>query len=68
MQPKECLEMEANCQEVFSTEFWKVFAPETILLVGLLLIFIIPNLGNSKFRIPLTKVKYLGSLVERDSS
>ena len=57
MQPKECLEMEANCQEVFSTEFWKVFAPETILLVGLLLIFIIPNLGNSKFRIPLTKVR-----------
>ena len=42
--------------EVFSTEFWTAFAPESILVVGLLLIFIIPNLGNSKFRIPLTKV------------
>ena len=43
--------------EVFSTDFWKAFAPETILICGLLLIFIIPNLGNSKFRIPLTKVR-----------
>ena len=43
--------------EVFSTEFWKAFAPETILICGLLLIFIIPNLGNSKFRVPLTKVR-----------
>ncbi|MCH1527773.1 MAG: hypothetical protein L7S49_06130, partial [Candidatus Poseidoniaceae archaeon] len=43
--------------EVFSVDFWKAFAPETILIVGLLLIFIIPNLGNSKFRIPLTKVQ-----------
>ena len=41
--------------EVFSPEFWKAFAPEAILIIGLLLIFIIPNLGNSKFRIPLTK-------------
>ena len=43
--------------EVFSTEFWQAFAPETVLVFGLVLIFIIPNLGNSKFRIPLTKVK-----------
>ena len=43
--------------EVFSNDFWKAFAPETILICGLLLIFVIPNLGNSKFRIPLTKVK-----------
>ena len=43
--------------EVFSTDFWKAFAPETILICGLLLIFLIPNLGNSKFRIPLTKVR-----------
>ena len=43
--------------EVFSNDFWKAFAPETILICGLLLIFIIPNLGNSKFRIPLTKVR-----------
>ena len=43
--------------EVFSTDFWKALAPETILICGLLLIFIIPNLGNSKFRIPLTKVR-----------
>ena len=43
--------------EVFSTEFWQAFAPETVLVFGLVLIFIIPNLGNSKFRIPLTKIK-----------
>ena len=43
--------------EVFSIDFWKAFAPETILIVGLILIFIIPNLGNSKFRIPLTKIQ-----------
>ena len=43
--------------EVFSTEFWQAFAPETVLVFGLILIFIIPNLGNSKFRIPLTNVK-----------
>ena len=43
--------------EVFSTEFWQAFAPESILIIGLLMIFIIPNLGNSKFRIPLTKVR-----------
>ena len=43
--------------EVFSTEFWQAFAPETVLIIGLLMIFIIPNLGNSKFRIPLTKVR-----------
>ena len=43
--------------EVFSTEFWQAFAPETVLVFGLILIFIIPNLGNSKFRIPLTKIK-----------
>ena len=43
--------------EVFSTDFWQAFAPELVLVFGLVLIFIIPNLGNSKFRIPLTKVK-----------
>ena len=43
--------------EVFSTEFWQAFAPETVLIIGLLMIFIIPNLGNSKFRIPLTKIR-----------
>ncbi|MBT4065886.1 MAG: NADH-quinone oxidoreductase subunit N [Euryarchaeota archaeon] len=43
--------------EVFSTEFWKAVAPEAILVIGLVLIFVVPNLGNSKFRIPLTKVQ-----------
>lgn len=43
--------------EVFSTEFWKAFAPEMVLVVGLVLLFIVPNLGNAKFRIPLTKVR-----------
>ena len=43
--------------EAFSPDFWKAFAPETILIAGLLLIFIVPNLGNSKFRIPLTQTR-----------
>ena len=43
--------------EVFSTGFWQAVAPELVLVIGLVLIFIVPNLGNSKFRIPLTKVK-----------
>ena len=41
--------------EVFSNDFWVIFAPELVLIVGLLSIFIVPNLGNTKFRIPLTK-------------
>ena len=41
--------------EVFSKDFWVIFAPELVMVVGLLSIFIIPNLGNTKFRIPLTK-------------
>ena len=49
--------MSDDIVEVFSTEFWQAFAPETVLVFGLILIFIIPNLGNSKFRIPLTNVK-----------
>ena len=43
--------------EVFSTEFWQAFAPEMVLVVGLVLLFIIPNLGEAKFRVPLTKVR-----------
>jgi NADH-quinone oxidoreductase subunit N len=43
--------------EVFSTEFWQAIVPELILVIGLILVFVVPNLGNSKFRIPLTKVK-----------
>ena len=43
--------------EVFSTEFWQAIVPELILAIGLILVFVVPNLGNSKFRIPLTKVK-----------
>ena len=43
--------------EVFSTEFWRAFAPEMVLVIGLIAVFILPNLGNSKFRIPLTKVQ-----------
>ena len=43
--------------EVFSTEFWQAFAPEMVLVVGLILLFIIPNLGDAKFRVPLTKVR-----------
>ena len=43
--------------EVFSSEFWRAFAPEMVLVVGLIAVFVLPNLGNSKFRIPLTKVQ-----------
>ncbi len=43
--------------EVFSDEFWSAIAPEVILTFGLVMTFLIPNLGNSKFRIPLTKVE-----------
>ena len=50
-------EMGDESVEVFSTEFWQAFAPEMVLVIGLALVFIIPNLGNSKFRIPLTKVQ-----------
>ena len=46
-----------NTVEVFSSEFWQVISPELVLLLGLVFLFLIPNLGNSKFRIPLTKVK-----------
>ena len=55
MLPAACDGPGMNCVEVFSTDFWQAFAPEAILIIGLLLLFIIPNLGNSKFRIPLTK-------------
>ncbi len=57
MTPEKCSELTVNCVEVFSSEFWKAFAPESILMIGLVLLFIIPNLGNSKFRIPLTNTK-----------
>ena len=50
-------EMGDESVEVFSPEFWQAFAPEMVLVIGLALVFIIPNLGNSKFRIPLTKVR-----------
>ncbi|MDP6869565.1 MAG: NADH-quinone oxidoreductase subunit N [Candidatus Poseidoniaceae archaeon] len=43
--------------EPFSPEFWKVLAPETVLLLGLIAVFVIPNLGNTTFRIPLTKIQ-----------
>ena len=43
--------------EVFSTEFWQVISPELVLVLGLVLLFLVPNLGNSKFRVPLTSVR-----------
>ncbi len=48
---------EMDSVTVFSLELWKVMAPETILLLGLVAVFVIPNLGHAKFRIPLTKVR-----------
>lgn len=43
--------------EVFSTEFWQVISPELVLVLGLVLLFLVPNLGNSKFRVPLTRLR-----------
>lgn len=43
--------------EVFSNEFWQATSPELVLIIGLIALFVIPNMGNSKFRIPLTSVK-----------
>jgi len=43
--------------EVFSDEFWQAISPEMVMVIGLVALFVIPNLGNSKFRIPLTSVK-----------
>ena len=43
--------------EVFSEEFWQAISPEMVMVIGLVALFVIPNLGNSKFRIPLTSVK-----------
>ncbi len=43
--------------EVFSTEFWQAISPELVLVLGLVLLFLVPNLGNSKFRVPLTSVR-----------
>tara|TARA_B100000035_G_scaffold314948_1_gene333117 strand:+ start:193 stop:1923 length:1731 start_codon:yes stop_codon:yes gene_type:complete len=57
MTPEECNEIGMNCTEAFSTEFWTAISPELVMVIGLVALFIIPNLGNSKFRIPLTKVK-----------
>lgn len=36
---------------------WLALAPEVTLLCGLVLLFIIPNLGDAKWRIPLTQVR-----------
>ena len=31
--------------EVFSTEFWQAISPELVLVLGLVLLFLVPNLG-----------------------
>ena len=36
---------------------WLELAPEVTLLCGLVLLFIIPNLGDAKWRIPLTQIR-----------
>jgi len=37
---------------------WLALAPEVTLLSGLVLLFIVPNLGDAKWRIPLTQVRF----------
>ena len=41
----------------FTDGFFSSLAPELVLFIGLLLVILIPNLGNSKFRIPSTGIR-----------
>lgn len=50
-------EFEMETAAPFSSEFWVALAPETVLIIGLIAVFVIPNLGSSKMRIPLTDIK-----------
>ncbi len=50
----------------FDMDLLQTLGPELTVFVGLLLIMIIPNLGNGKFRIPGTQIElpwFLGCLL-----
>jgi len=43
--------------EMFGDGFFDALGPELVLCIGLVLLIVIPNLGDAKFRIPLTSIK-----------
>ena len=43
--------------EPFGDGFLEAFAPEITLFIGLLVLILVPNLGDAKFRIPLTRIR-----------
>ena len=43
--------------EPFSDGFVIALAPEFVLVIGLFMLMIVPNLGDAKFRIPLTNIR-----------
>ena len=43
--------------EPFGEGFVTALAPEFVLVIGLFTLMIVPNLGDAKFRIPLTQVR-----------
>ena len=46
-----------SAQNGFNSDMFEALAPELTLFVGLLLIMIVPNLGNGTFRIPGTSIR-----------
>ena len=43
--------------EPFEEGFVLALAPEFVLVIGLFTLMIVPNMGNAKFRIPLTQIR-----------
>ena len=43
--------------EPFGEGFVLALAPEFVLVIGLFTLMIVPNMGNAKFRIPLTQIR-----------
>lgn len=46
-----------ECIEPFGEGFVVALAPEFVLLIGLFTLMLVPNLGNARFRIPLTQIR-----------
>ena len=43
--------------EPFAEGFFIALAPEFVLVIGLFTLMIVPNMGDAKFRIPLTQIR-----------
>ena len=43
--------------EPFAQGFALALAPELVLVIGLFTLMIVPNLGDAKFRLPLTQIR-----------